>query len=89
MMMYNNNRPAVDQLVTAKTHAGLFREHPDMPNDASMTLYYAPWSKCFPHMFPIIFIRCVTFESHETIRKDQTCSCMQLACFLGDDRAEP
>ena len=80
MMMYNNNRPVVDQLITAKTHAGLFREHPDMPNDASMTLYYAPCMKLVAatHVPHYNFITCVTFESHETITVvDQQFSCMQ------------
>ena len=40
LALYNGNRPLVEQLITSKTNSGEYREHPDMPNDPGMTLYY-------------------------------------------------
>ena len=40
LQLYNGNRPLVEQLIMSKTNSGEFREHPDMPNDPGMTLYY-------------------------------------------------
>ena len=39
--MYNQNLHLVDNLLRAKGSQGLVRDHPDLPGDESMRLYYA------------------------------------------------
>lgn len=41
MVMYNNNDTAVDSIVRRKTALGLWRSHPDNPDDEMMRLYHA------------------------------------------------
>ena len=42
MVMYNGNSEAVNAIIRRKTQLGLCRDHPDMPGDESMRLYYVP-----------------------------------------------
>lgn len=40
MQLYNQNLHLVDNLLRAKGSQGLVRDHPDLPGDESMRLYY-------------------------------------------------
>lgn len=40
VQMFNGNTHLADSLVLRKKSTGEFREHPDMPDDAAMTMYY-------------------------------------------------
>lgn len=40
LQLHNQNSSLVDSIIQAKRNEGLFREHPDLPNDAAMTLYW-------------------------------------------------
>ena len=42
MVMYNGNSEVVNAITRRKTQLGLCRDHPDMPGDETMRLYYVP-----------------------------------------------
>ena len=41
-MMLNGNVQLADSLILRKRSTGEFREHPDLPDDQGMMLYYVP-----------------------------------------------
>ena len=45
VQMFNGNTHLADSLVLRKKSTGEFREHPDMPDDAAMTMYYVSCRK--------------------------------------------
>lgn len=42
LVMYHGNQDTVNTIIRRKTQLGLVRDHPDMPGDESMRLYYVP-----------------------------------------------
>lgn len=46
IQLFNGNSHLADAVVQKKKSEGQFREHPDLPDDPQMTLYYAPRLHC-------------------------------------------
>jgi len=47
IQLFNGNSHLADAVVQKKRSEGQYREHPDLPDDPQMTLYYVPRLHCF------------------------------------------
>ena len=62
IQLFNGNSHLADAVVQKKKSEGQFREHPDLPDDPQMTLYYAPRLHC--SLWIYICIKHCIFNTH-------------------------